>query len=131
NTPRKRAFPQKEKTQYDQKHVDQSVAQQQHIQNAARIFAENLYEIRKPRMILFEAAQLVRLQQGERCFHSGKKRGAEDQNGDGAQHNGQSKSTHLRGTKPHAPCVAFPARGTGEGGRGPSEELVVRGLLIL
>jgi hypothetical protein len=27
--------------------------------------------------------------------------------------------------------VAFPARGTGEGGRGPSEELVVRGLLIL
>jgi hypothetical protein len=27
--------------------------------------------------------------------------------------------------------VAFPARATGEGGRGPSEELVVRGLLIL
>ena len=82
-------------------------------------------------MILFEAAQLMRLQQRERCLHSGKQRGAEDQNGDGAQHNGQSKGTHFCGTKPHAPCVAFPARGTGEGGRRPSEELVVRGLLIL
>jgi len=82
-------------------------------------------------MIFFQTAQLMRLPQKERCFHSGKQRGAEDQNAEGAQHNSQSKGTHFCGTKTRAPCVAFSARRTGEGGRRPSEELVVSGLLIL
>src|SRR6266511_645260 len=45
NPPCKGAFPEKEKTQYDQKPVDKPDTQQQHIQNAARIFGEKLYEI--------------------------------------------------------------------------------------
>ena len=82
-------------------------------------------------MILLKAAQLMRLQQRERCLNSGKQRGAEDQNRDAAQHDAQSKGAHFCGTKPGVTCVAFPARRTETGIRRPSEELVVLGLLIL
>ena len=67
-----------------------------------------------PGMILFEAAQLMRLQQKERCLHSGKQCGAEDQNGDGAQHNGQSRGTHfLRHQTPRTLCGLSSARDRG------------------
>jgi hypothetical protein len=82
-------------------------------------------------MVFFEAAQLVRFQQKKRCLHSGKQRGAEDQNGDNTQHNGQSRRTHFCETKLRAPWVPFRVRRTGQGTRRPSEELVVGGLLIL
>src|ERR1700758_75141 len=101
------------------------------MQNAARIFAEKMYEICKPGMIFFEAAQLMRLQQKKRGLYSGKQRRTKDQNSDGAQHNGQSKGTHLFGTKSRAPCMASGARRTEQGKQRPSQELVVRGLLIL
>jgi hypothetical protein len=38
-------------------------------------------------VVLLQSPQLMRFQQKERRFHSGKKRGAEDQNRDGSQHN--------------------------------------------
>ena len=82
-------------------------------------------------MIRFEAAQLMRLQQGERCLHSGKQRGAKKQNGDGTKYNGESKATHLCDTKSRALSLAFPTGTIGKDGQGPSGELVVGGLLIL
>ena len=82
-------------------------------------------------MIRFEAAQLMRLQQGERCLHSGKQRGTEDQNRDGTEYDGESRATHLFGGKSRPPCMAFSGRRRVEDGRGPSEALLVRGLLIL
>ena len=40
--------------------IDQSVSQQQYIQNATRIFAKQLYEARKPGVVLLQSPQLMR-----------------------------------------------------------------------
>ena len=58
----------------------QAVAQKQEIQNPARIFLEKMNELAETGAMLFQAAELIRLEREERRFQSRKKRGTEDQN---------------------------------------------------
>jgi hypothetical protein len=75
-------FPNENKTQYDQGHVDHRVAEQEDVEHPARIIAEGPEEIRKGGMLLLQTLNLVAFQGEKGCLQAGKKRRAVDQETD-------------------------------------------------
>ena len=72
-------FPKEEKREHHERHVHERVAEQDHVQDAARVVAEDVDEILQRRVVFLEAAKLMRLQCEERGLQPGEKRRAEGQ----------------------------------------------------
>ena len=77
-----RAFPNENKAEYDQWHVDHRVAEQEDVEHAARVVAEGPQEICEGGVLLLQTLNLVAFQRKERRLQTGKKRRAVDQEND-------------------------------------------------
>ena len=67
-----RITPEHEQAQDHERDFDQTVPQQEDIENATRIIAERLNEFGQARMITLQAAQLMRLQGKKGGLQAGK-----------------------------------------------------------
>ena len=69
-----RAFPDEEETEDDERNVHERVGEQENVEHAARIVAENLDELLERRMLFLEPPELMGLEGKERGLESGEKR---------------------------------------------------------
>ena len=81
-------------TEDDERHVDEHVAEQEDVEDAPRVIAKDLDEVLQRRMLVLEAAQLVRLEREERGLQSGEERGAEDENRDDQDEEDETAERH-------------------------------------
>src|SRR5205807_6458534 len=92
---RDRSFPKEEKTEDDERNVDERVAQKENVENASRILAEDANELSERWMFLLEPAQLMGLEREERGLESREKARPEDQDRDGEKENGEDRQRHF------------------------------------
>ena len=57
-----RSFPEKKQTQHNERDVDEGIAEQEHVQDTAGIFAEKIDERAESGMMFLQAANLVRFE---------------------------------------------------------------------
>ena len=58
---RRPALPEEEETEQDERNLDRRVREQENVENAPRVFAEDLDEMFQRGMIFLESPQLMRL----------------------------------------------------------------------
>ncbi len=90
------------------------VAQQEDVEDAARVVAEGLDEMLERWMMILEAAELVRLEREERRLQSGEKRGEKDEPSDDRQQNDERGRGHpaaRRRSRPQFPRGKFKRAG--------------------
>ncbi len=75
--------------------VDQRIREQEDVEDAPRVVAENPDELLQGGMLFLEPAQLMGLEGEERGLESGEESGPEDQERDGKEEKGKSRQRHF------------------------------------
>ena len=78
----------------DAAEVNEHVAEEQDIEDAARMIAEGLDEVLQRRMLVLETAELVRFEREQRGLQAGEESGSEDQCADEQQEQSEEESGH-------------------------------------
>ena len=96
-----RTFPNEDEAENDQRHVDERVAEEENVEDAPRVVAEEPEEIGERGMLFVQALDLVAFQREERRLQPGKKRRAGDQEDDRARED-VSPTAVIRAPRPCA-----------------------------
>ena len=109
-----RAFPEHDEAEDDERDIDDRVAEQEHVEDAARVIAKRLDEVLQRRMSVLEPSKLVRLERKQRRLQAREQRRETGERRDDREEQNETADCHSaarRRSRAHLPRGKFKRAG--------------------